>query len=142
MNISHYYSCCRIGEFIDISSGFDGCISQLLINGDNTPLSYPSPMPVIQGLDVHSCTDNNPCDPQPCLNGGTCVAVENGGEFNCLCPKYFKGFRFWLDKISSFLEENMHYYMIVFDDGGKFQNRSADWVCMKILNLKNTKKQN
>ncbi|XP_030849929.1 neurocan core protein-like [Strongylocentrotus purpuratus] len=31
----------------------------------------------------------NPCDPNPCLSGGTCQ--QNGGGFTCICPPLFAG---------------------------------------------------
>ena len=31
-----------------------------------------------------SCTPTNPCDPNPCLNGGTCAVVDNTAECTCI----------------------------------------------------------
>ncbi|XP_075241307.1 agrin-like isoform X2 [Convolutriloba macropyga] len=81
----------RILEFLGLERGLDGCISRLTLNGINTPLSIPPPPSLIQGLDIHPCSPMNPCMDQPCQNNGTCVAIENGGEYNCLCPNNYQG---------------------------------------------------
>lgn len=34
-------------------------------------------------------TDETPCDPDPCENGGTCA--RNGFDFSCGCVGYYTG---------------------------------------------------
>ena len=38
-------------------------------------------------------TVENPCDPNPCRNNGSCVPDFNSGAFECQCSDQFRGVR-------------------------------------------------
>ncbi|KAG9510290.1 Neural-cadherin [Fragariocoptes setiger] len=38
-----------------------------------------------------NCTDDNECLNDPCANGGTCLNLDNGQGFYCVCPEEYSG---------------------------------------------------
>ncbi|EGD81882.1 fibropellin Ia [Salpingoeca rosetta] len=40
-----------------------------------------------------STTENDICDSNPCLNGGTCKSKDHGRDYKCYCPHGYKGER-------------------------------------------------
>lgn len=41
--------------------------------------------------DEGSCTDDDECPSEPCYNGGTCINLDNGQGFLCVCASGFTG---------------------------------------------------
>lgn len=37
------------------------------------------------------CTDDNECSSDPCNNGGTCINLDNGQGFLCVCQPGYTG---------------------------------------------------
>lgn len=37
------------------------------------------------------CTDDNECDSAPCYNGGSCINLDEGKGFMCVCTDGFSG---------------------------------------------------
>ena len=37
------------------------------------------------------CTVEDPCEPPPCDNGGTCTAINDNTDYECDCPDGFLG---------------------------------------------------
>ena len=46
-------------------------------------------IPPSEAFDCESCLDAGPCCPNPCFQGGTCVAI--GSSFECACPLGYEG---------------------------------------------------
>lgn len=38
-----------------------------------------------------NCDFVNPCNDEPCFNGGTCHITDQSGNFTCICPFEFTG---------------------------------------------------
>ncbi|MEE6482447.1 hypothetical protein FKM82_013243 [Ascaphus truei] len=103
-----------------LSSGFVGCIRQLIIQGEevifkdldlssrgisNCPTCRNRPCQVsingkkvdisysfVESRSISQCYDSSPCDRMPCLHGGLCMPAGEY-EFQCLCRDGFKGDR-------------------------------------------------
>lgn len=46
---------------------------------------------VLHGITSHQRSFPDPCDPNPCLNGGKCDAAKDGESYECDCPKGYRG---------------------------------------------------
>eukprot|EP00118_Oscarella_pearsei_P018076 m.183124 g.183124 ORF g.183124 m.183124 type:complete len:2338 (+) comp39301_c0_seq1:76-7089(+) len=60
------------------TSGFDGCIDDVVVNG-----AERKPENFLGASNVQLC-NFDPCDKNPCQNGGTCTAKGNSAA--CMCP--------------------------------------------------------
>lgn len=56
----------------------------------NSPLSYSCPAGWIPN-EEGGCTDDNECASDPCNNGGTCINLDNGQGFLCVCASGYTG---------------------------------------------------
>uniref|UniRef100_A0AAV2LZ82 Basement membrane-specific heparan sulfate proteoglycan core protein n=1 Tax=Knipowitschia caucasica TaxID=637954 RepID=A0AAV2LZ82_KNICA len=72
----------------NISTMFNGCIGEVLINNKTVDLSYS----FTESHSINKCVDTSPCDRRPCLNGGDCMPNAEY-EYQCLCKDGFEGER-------------------------------------------------
>lgn len=73
-----------ISSVADTSSSFRGCIDQLIINNEPIDLISDAEM----GYGISQCNTSH-CQPNPCMNGGSCQ--EGGSNFFCNCQFFFTG---------------------------------------------------
>ncbi|XP_033614877.1 protein crumbs homolog 2 [Fukomys damarensis] len=75
---------------------FRGCLQDLRLNGLHLPL-FPLPRDDSSQFSelgqswnlTEGCVSEDTCNPNPCLNGGTCLVTWN--DFHCTCPDNFTG---------------------------------------------------
>ncbi|XP_004849460.1 protein crumbs homolog 2 isoform X2 [Heterocephalus glaber] len=75
---------------------FRGCLQDLRLNGLHLPF-FPLPGDNSSQLGelgqswnlAQGCVSEDTCNPNPCLNGGTCLVTWN--DFHCTCPDNFTG---------------------------------------------------
>ena len=73
-----------ISSVANTSSGFKGCINQLIINNELIDLISDAEM----GYGVRQC-NTSLCQSNPCMNGGSCQ--DGGSNFFCNCQFPFTG---------------------------------------------------
>lgn len=52
--------------------------------------------------DGTTCVDDNECMGEPCLNQATCINLDNGSGFLCVCPDGYTG-----ETCSAFVQEKL-----------------------------------
>ncbi|XP_071493021.1 uncharacterized protein [Diadema antillarum] len=67
--------------------GYRGCVRHLEIN-DQDVLVFDD---AVDGKDVEECVAAQPCQYQPCRNGGTCSESADGLSWSCDCPEMYQG---------------------------------------------------
>ncbi|XP_064861548.1 basement membrane-specific heparan sulfate proteoglycan core protein-like isoform X8 [Oncorhynchus nerka] len=77
-----------VPKTLNISDMFYGCVGEVSINGKKVDLSYS----FTESMAIVQCTDNSPCDRNPCLNGARCMPTAEY-EYQCLCKDGFEGER-------------------------------------------------
>ena len=75
-------------NLVGVSQGFIGCIRHVEVNGKVYDITSKSAT-IEYGANVGEC-GNDPCKDQPCLNNGTCEAI-NAETFRCMCIDNFLG---------------------------------------------------
>lgn len=69
---------------------------------------------------VSNVVQQNPCAPNPCINGGTCLQIPGGG-YICQCPNSYAGVRcenfFGVDHFSDILLKCAHRLISIFNLG-------------------------
>jgi len=73
-----------ISSVADTLSGFRGCIDQLIVNDEPIDLISDA----VMGYGVSQCNTTH-CQPNPCMNSGSCQ--DGGGNFFCNCRFPFTG---------------------------------------------------
>nr|XP_014332865.1 PREDICTED: protein crumbs homolog 2 [Bos mutus] len=77
---------------------FRGCMQDVRLNDLHLPFFPPllgnSSLPSVPGRGqswnlTMGCVSEDTCNPEPCLNGGTCLVTWN--DFHCTCPANFTG---------------------------------------------------
>ena len=77
----------RLNPGVNMSSSFDGCVSQFEVHGMEVDLVNS----VIDSANVEDCGGASPCERKPCLNGGVCTETGAGlGDFTCDCEEGFR----------------------------------------------------
>ena len=71
-----------------VDKSFTGCMREVIVNNLPSILSYPGG-DILYGANVGEC-DSDPCQMNPCLNNGTCQAID-AIDFECLCINSFVG---------------------------------------------------
>ncbi|XP_064610527.1 LOW QUALITY PROTEIN: basement membrane-specific heparan sulfate proteoglycan core protein-like [Liolophura sinensis] len=69
-----------------VASGLVGCISDLVINGEEVDIVESSQ----ESANVQNCGDRSPCDKRPCQNSGICEKVDET-NYKCVCPAEYTG---------------------------------------------------
>uniref|UniRef100_A0A8C9U158 FAT atypical cadherin 3 n=1 Tax=Scleropages formosus TaxID=113540 RepID=A0A8C9U158_SCLFO len=76
--------------------GFQGCVDALVLNSNEMPLqnkrSRYAEVTGLTELKLGCMLSPDPCQTDPCQNGGRCSSVPSGGEY-CLCSPQFTGER-------------------------------------------------
>ncbi|KAM8841936.1 protocadherin Fat 1a isoform 9-T12 [Synchiropus picturatus] len=90
------HSSARHGRNLPITNGLRGCIEAITLNGQELPLNTQARRAhaVLEDIsDVSpgcALTPAESCSSNPCINGGLCTSLSNGGYF-CKCPASFMG---------------------------------------------------
>ena len=72
---------------VGVDSGFEGCISDIRISRHEIDLVKS----VVDAANVEDCDDANPCEADPCKNGGTCSQDDKERKiFHCKCPSEWR----------------------------------------------------
>lgn len=79
----------RLEKNLGVSASYYGCLKELVLNNEQYDLLYPGKH-VLRQRNVRSCADD-PCEQQPCENGGRCLFL--GESYRCQCPQGFVGRR-------------------------------------------------
>ncbi|XP_056442395.1 protocadherin Fat 1a isoform X2 [Gadus chalcogrammus] len=86
----------RHGRSLPAINGLRGCVEAIRLNGQELPLNAKAVRPHAVLEDVVDVTPGcallpvESCAINPCINGGTCSTLPNGGFF-CRCPATFMG---------------------------------------------------
>ncbi|XP_067842901.1 protocadherin Fat 1a isoform X1 [Heptranchias perlo] len=83
------------GRSPQVSNGFRGCLESVMLNGQELPLNSKPRVYAVMEESVEmspgcSLLLAEGCLSSPCLNGGTCSSLPNGGYF-CKCTSLFMG---------------------------------------------------
>ncbi|XP_026535720.1 protocadherin Fat 3 isoform X2 [Notechis scutatus] len=77
-----------------VLSGFQGCLDSIILNNNELPLQNKrSSFAEVVGLTelkLGCVLYPDPCERNPCQNGGTCISVPSGG-YQCSCLSQFTG---------------------------------------------------
>ncbi|XP_070605726.1 protocadherin Fat 3 isoform X2 [Erythrolamprus reginae] len=77
-----------------VLSGFQGCLDSIILNNNELPLQNKrSSFAEVVGLTelkLGCVLYPDPCEHNPCQNGGTCISVPSGG-YQCSCLSQFTG---------------------------------------------------
>ncbi|XP_026562610.1 protocadherin Fat 3 isoform X3 [Pseudonaja textilis] len=77
-----------------VLSGFQGCLDSIVLNNNELPLQNKrSSFAEVVGLTelkLGCVLYPDPCERNPCQNGGTCISVPSGG-YQCSCLSQFTG---------------------------------------------------
>ncbi|XP_055550380.1 basement membrane-specific heparan sulfate proteoglycan core protein-like isoform X2 [Wyeomyia smithii] len=69
---------------MQIKEGFVGCISRLVINGQDIQLHQ-------EAIVSYGTTSCESCAEEPCKNSGTCLETQSDSGYNCVCQKGYTG---------------------------------------------------
>ncbi|KAL5013502.1 hypothetical protein ScPMuIL_007772 [Solemya velum] len=75
-----------VSSGVGVTQGFVGCIAQLEVNGRDVDLVTQAK----ESSNVVDCGQRQPCDRNPCRNGGYCRELTSS-TYMCNCPNEFTG---------------------------------------------------
>ena len=70
-----------------VEAGYVGCIRNLQLSPTNELVDFI--IDSLDGMNITECPSMDVCASQPCINGGTCVQVND--RFTCECPDRYTG---------------------------------------------------
>ena len=70
-----------------VEAGYVGCIRNFQLSPTNEVVDFI--VDSLDGMNITECPSMDVCASQPCINGGTCVQVDE--RFTCSCPDNYTG---------------------------------------------------